>query len=278
LKLLEMHLHLRYYDYHRTMMHPSVWNAFVAVMRQGWLDACASEPSPSIAELVEAWQLFYRLMLPLAVDTRRFDLTHSTAAAFCGLPCVVAKLRRGTPYLLTEHSVYLRNQYLNLADASGSLFVRWSLGRLTRTIVDVNYAFADQISPVCEDNARWERWRGVDSDRIRVIYNGADPRTFGPGPRERHDQPTVVSVGTISPHKGQLDLIEAAALVRRAVPGVRFRFHGAVADQAYYRRCQDLVHALGLGDMVTFEDTGNPAPALQQADVVALSSVSAAFP
>ena len=30
LKLLEMHLHLRYYDYQRTMTHPAVWDTFVA--------------------------------------------------------------------------------------------------------------------------------------------------------------------------------------------------------------------------------------------------------
>ena len=278
LKLLEMHLHLRYYDYHRTMTHPAVWDTFVAEMQQGWRDARPSDPLPSLAELIEAWRMFYRFMLPLAVDVRRFDLTHSTAAGFCGLPCIVAKLRRGTPYLLTEHSVYLRAQYLNLAESTTSVFVRWCVSRLVATIVDVNYAFADQISPVCTDNARWEQWRGVDRERIRVIYNGADPQTFSPALRENDGGPTVVSVGSISPLKGQFDLIEAAALLRRAVPGVQFRFCGSVTDEAYHRRCRELVNALGLHDTVTFEDTDDPSSALRHANVVALASVSDAFP
>jgi len=278
LKLLEMHLHLRYYDYQRTMTHPAVWDTFVAVTQQGWRDAHPSDPLPSLAELIEAWRMCYRLMLPLAVDVRRFDLTHSTAAGFCGLPCIVAKLRRCTPYLLTEHSVYLRTQYLNLADSTTSTFVRWCVCRLVATIVDVNYAFADQVSPVCKDNARWEQWRGVDRERIQVIYNGADPGTFSPGLRDNNGCPTVVSVGPISPLKGQLDLIEAAALLRRAVPGVRFRFYGSVSDEAYHRRCRELVNALGLRDTVTFEDTDDASSVLRHADVVALPSVSDAFP
>ena len=278
LKLLEMHLHLRYYDYHRTMTHAAVWDTFTAVMHEAWRDTHPADPSPTLAELIEAWRSFYRLMLPLAVDVRRFDLTHSTAAGFCGLPCIVAKLRRCTPYLLTEHSVYLRAQYLKLADSSPSAFVRWCLCRLVNTIVDVNYAFADQVSPVCQDNARWEQWRGVEAERITVIYNGADPTKFGSGLREKHACPTVVSVGTISPLKGQFDLIEAAALLRRAVPGVQFGFYGSVGDEAYFRRCTELVHALGLQDTVTFGNVDDPSSVLQQADVVALASVSDAFP
>ena len=74
-------------------------------------------------------------MLPLALDTPRVDITHSAAAAFCGLPCVIAKLRWNTPYLLTEHGVYLREQYLNIGRSTKSPFVRWFLFRLVNMVV-----------------------------------------------------------------------------------------------------------------------------------------------
>src|SRR4029079_6767906 len=108
------------------------------------------------------WRTLYRLLLPLAIDVPHVDVTHSSAAAFCSLPCVMAKLRDGTPFLLTEHGVYLREQYLHLDRNARSPFSRWFLSRLTTAIVDLSYAFADQISPVCEYNTRWERWRNVD--------------------------------------------------------------------------------------------------------------------
>jgi hypothetical protein len=88
--LLQMHLHLRYYDYDCTHTHPAVWNTFVAVMQQEWHGAYPLEPSPTVAELADAWQWLYRLMLPLAIDLPEFDLTHCSAPAFCGLPCIMA--------------------------------------------------------------------------------------------------------------------------------------------------------------------------------------------
>src|SRR5205814_6695445 len=113
---------------------------FVGVMQNAWREAFPQDSAPSVAELVEASTLLHRLMLPLAVDVPRVDLTHSAAAAFCGLPCIMSKLRWQTPYLLTEHGVYLREQYLNLGRGVKSLFVRWFLFRLMNTISDVNYA------------------------------------------------------------------------------------------------------------------------------------------
>ena len=277
LTLLQLHQHLRHYDYYRTQMHPAVWETFVAITVRAWRSVYALEPSPSIAELVEAWRLLHRLLLPLAIEVPKVDLTHSSAAAFCGLPCIMAKLRRQTPFLLTEHGVHLRDQYL--ASTSASPFVRWFFLRLVNTMVDVNYAFADQISPVCQYNMRWETWRGVEPGRLRLIYNGVDPDQFRPAARTDHGRPTVVNLGGIGPLKGQLDLIEAAALVRRNMPDVQFRLCGSPADNTYFVHCQELVRALGLQDTVVFPGKViDPASVLQQADVVALASLSEAFP
>jgi glycosyltransferase involved in cell wall biosynthesis len=279
LTLLQMHLHLRYYDYACTQAYPAVWSTFVRVMQEEWRGAYPLEPSPTFAELAGAWRQVHRLLMPLSIDLPRYDVTHSAAAAFCGLPCIMARLRHHTPYLLTEHGVYLRERYLDLERETKSLFVRWFLSRLINAVVDVNYAFADQISPVCKYNTRWEQWRGVDSARIRIIYNGADPRQYRPAPRAADARPTVVSIGQIAPLKGQADLIEAAALVRRAVPNVEFRFYGAAGDEEYYRQCRDLAVALGLQDTVVFAGIAEDLPsALQQAHVVALSSVSDGLP
>jgi len=279
LVLLRMHQFLRRFDYHRVQTHRLVWDAFVRIARGGWHARFPDERTPSLAELGEAWRLLYRLMLPLGVDVPRTDLAHSAAAAFCGLPCIMAKLRFGIPYLLTEHGVYLREQYLNLGRAVKSTFVRWFMCELINAIADVNYAMADQVSPVCRYNTRWERWRGVDEQRIRVIYNGVDPEKFAPAPRPPNARPTVASVGLIFPLKGQKDLIEAAALVRNQVPDVEFRLYGAPSDREYYDECRARVAALGLDGHVTFAGTTHePWSVMQQADVVAFASVSEAFP
>lgn len=192
-----------------------------------------------------------------------------------------APCRWGTPYLLTEHGVYVREQYLNVSRSIRSTFVRWFLLRVISSIADLNYAFADQVSPVCRYNTRWERWRGVQHGRIRVIYNGVDPVRFSPGsePRPPGTRPVVVNVGLIFPLKGQLDLIEAAALVRRDVPDVEVRLYGSPSDVEYDAQCRARVRELDLEGTVVFAgSTKEPWQVYRNADVVAVASISEAFP
>jgi glycosyltransferase involved in cell wall biosynthesis len=277
--LLQLHDRLLQLDYHRVHTHRSLWEVFKGITREAWQQRFPDAPAPSVEEVRDGWRLLYRLLLPLAVEVPRVEITHSAAAAFCGLPCIVAKLKWGTPYLLTEHGVYLREQYLNLGASAKSPFVRWFLFCVMNMIVDVNYAHADQVSPVCHYNTRWERWRHVEPARIRVIYNGVDPVKFSPAPRDPNPRPTVVNVGLIFPLKGQIDLIEAAARVRQQVPDVHFKLYGSASDEDYFAACRDRVAALDLQHHVTFAGTTTePWLVFREADVVALASISEAFP
>jgi glycosyltransferase involved in cell wall biosynthesis len=113
-----------------------------------------------------------------------------------------------------------------------------------------------------------------------VIYNGVDPVTFSPPvSREPNARPTVVSVGLIFPLKGQIDLIDAAALVRGTVPDVEFRIYGSASDEQYFSDCQSRVREHGLERHVVFAGSTTEAwTVLRNADVVALPSISEAFP
>ena len=276
-----LHEHFTRYDYQRTMTDRAVWDAFVQVATDAWAREDPPTGAPSLGELAEAWRLVYRLLTVLAAPIPRTDLTHAAAAAFCGLPCVIAKRRWGTPYLLTEHGVYLREQYLNLSRSIRSFFVRWFLLRMMSAVADLNYAFVDQLLPVCRYNTRWERWRGVEPSRIRVIYNGVDPVRFSPAVETsaRCDRPLVVNVGLIFPLKGQLDLIEATALVRRAVPDLLVRLYGSPSDREYYARCQARLRELGLDGTAMFAgSTNEPWEVYRRADLVVVASISEAFP
>jgi polysaccharide biosynthesis protein PelF len=277
--LLALHNYFQKFDYQRTMKAKAVWSCFQAIVQAAWRSHTGSEDTPSLAEITEALRLLYRFLSVLHYPVPETDLTHSSAAGFCGLPCILAKLQRGTPYLLTEHGVYLREQYLNLRRNIPSAFVRWFLFQLVKAVVAANYHFADQISPVCSYNTRWERWRGVPSEKIQVIYNGVNPERFRPMDCERGTRPVIVNMGLIFPLKGQLDLIEAAARVRAEVPNVLVRLYGSASDDDYFRQCREKVTALGLEQTVSFcGSTSNPCKAYCEADVVAFASVSEAFP
>ena len=276
--LLGIYEYFQQYDYHLTMTSACVWSTFRHLVSVCW-EQNYSYTSPSTAEITEAMRLLYRFLIPIHYPVPASDLTHSSAAAFCGLPGVIAKLLWGTPYLLTEHGVNIREQYLNLNNSIQSFFVRQFLYRFMGTIVKINYHFADQISPVCEYNSRWEKWWGVPPEKIKVIYNGADPDKFHPTPPVERERPLVVNIGLIFPLKGQLDLIEAAAIVREKIPNVEFRFYGKPSDEAYFAQCQKRVTKYHLEETIVFAGfTSEPWRAYSEADVVAMASISEGFP
>jgi glycosyltransferase involved in cell wall biosynthesis len=277
--LVELHEFVMAHDMTKAFFARTTWELFDGCVRELHRADAPAGDVVTAAEVAEALQLMYRLLLVLAVPLPQLDLTHSSAAAFCGLPCIVARRSAGIPYLLTEHGIYVREQYLNLRRIIKSPFVRWFMYRLSGAVAALNYHVADQISPVCSYNARWETWAGAAPERIRVIYNGVDPQRFQPALEPADGPPTIVNVGLIYPLKGQLGLIEAAALIRERLPDVRVLLYGSVTDDEYYRTCRARVEQLDLGGTVTFAgSTAEPWTVYQRATVVAMPSVSEAFP
>jgi len=275
--LYGMYRYFRTFDYNTTFKSKLVWEAFgEAVLAQG--AAGEDGDQPSLFELTEALRWLYRFLIPLNADPPRVDLTHSTAAAFCGLPCVVAKLRDRTPFLLTEHGVYIREQYLSVSRMKTSAAAKAFLLNLIVTIARVNYEFADQISPVCHYNKRWELAHGAPEHKLKVIHNGVDPELFTPG-ESSGDERLVVSAARIDPLKDLETLLRAARRVTDAEPDIRFVVYGGVSDPDYHQRCLALRADLGLETSFQFQGhSRSPWEAYNQGAVVALSSISEAFP
>ena len=176
--LLDLQRYFQHYDYARTMNSLDAWDVLQHAVHASWECRPAAAEDPTLAEVKEAYRLLYHLLMVLHFPIPEADITHSSSAGFCGLPCILAKLVHGTPYLLTEHGVYLREQYLNLRRQMKSVFVRWFLCRLVENVVELNYFFADQISPVCAFNSRWEEHLGVPRERIKVMFNGVGSRAI----------------------------------------------------------------------------------------------------
>jgi glycosyltransferase involved in cell wall biosynthesis len=277
--LVSLHFYFRTHDYQVTMNSATAWSVFVHAARATYENRPAATERPSFGEVKQAFRLLYHLLTVLHTKVPQVDLVHSSAAAFCGIPCILSKLMRGTPYLLTEHGVYLREQYLNLRSQIQSFFVRWFLYRLCGALARLSYQLADQISPVCAYNARWEKKLSADPQHIRVIFNGVDPGTFQrcvPAPKSR---PRISTVGLIYPLKGQSDLIRATALIKRELPEVEVLIYGASTDADYYGQCQSLVAEKQLENNVTFAGiTKEPWRVYSEADIVVLPSISEGFP
>lgn len=283
--LVEMEDYFARCDYGETMKSRAVWDAFAATMQEysvriaGALPPAASEYQlPTIFDLTESLRWLFRFLIVLTVRAPRVSVTHSTAAAFCGLPCITAKLRHGTPMIVTEHGVYLREQNLFLSRFRRLFFCKQFLLNLITAVVRANYFFADVVAPVCHYNTRWELAHGTPQHKIRVIYNGVDADLYAPA-RKRDAGLHVVATARIDPLKDVETFLRVAARVRETHRDVRFTIYGSVADDAYYARCVALRRELGLDDAVTMgAATGDVVTAYREADVVLLTSISEAFP
>ncbi|MGN6182529.1 MAG: GT4 family glycosyltransferase PelF [Thermoanaerobaculia bacterium] len=283
--LVAMEDYFRAHDYNDTFKSAATWRAFRAEMEA--FSARSREPLPgpehrlpSLFDLTECLRWLYRFLIVLNARPPRVSVTHATAAAFCGIPCITAKVRHGTPMILTEHGVYLREQYLFLSRFRRLFFCKQFLLNLITAIVRANYHFADVIAPVCHYNTRWEVAHGAPQSKIRVIYNGVDPEVWIPAPTESPiSAPHIVATARIDPLKDIETFLRVAARVRETHRDARFTIYGTVADDAYYKRVLALRAHLKLDDVVTMGLPANDVvAALHSADVVLLTSISEAFP
>ena len=267
------------YDYKLCFKSPLTWAAYKDMLLQAAEDPAYGFAQPDIYCLIQSLGWIYRFFNIINTPVPKTTVTHSSAAAFCGLPCIISKLKYGTPFLLTEHGVYLREQYLSLSKRGYPSFLNTFLIRMIHSVVGINYAFADQISPVCAYNARWEREFSDRHERIQVIYNGVDHDVFLRAQSVPHAEPTVVTMARIDPIKDITSLLRAAVIVKEKIPQVRFLIYGSVSVPEYYERCLALQAELGLKDTVTFcGHTTDVVKAYESGDIVVQSSISEAFP
>jgi glycosyltransferase involved in cell wall biosynthesis len=131
--------------------------------------------------------------------------------------------------------------------------------KLVSALADVVCANAEAVARLCIAE------EGCTPDRVVVVRNGIDLRRFdelsaqapaGPIPE---GGPLVAVVANLWPVKDHRTLVEAAALVRRHVPDVRFALVGDGPERAYLER---RVGELGLRGAVHFLGTRYDVPAI----------------
>jgi glycosyltransferase involved in cell wall biosynthesis len=268
-------------DVRRAFRSGRGWNGFLAALADVLAERIPEAGTPPALDLVEAAQLYqtlYWVARTAAEPTPETDLLHVTAAGWSAIPAVVHKALHGTPMVLTEHGVYLREAYLGQVRSGDSPGARFVATRLARGLTRSAYAGADVVCPVTDANAYWEMGLGIGAERIVVLYNGLrQPGEPTPPPRTR----TVVSVGRIDPLKDIHTLLRVAAETVRLMPDATFRHYGSVSpgEEAYGRSCLALHERLGLGDRFEFMGrTTDPNGAVRDADVVLMTSISEGLP
>ncbi len=257
------------------------WASFLDGLQAVLAERVAEAGSPPEVDLVEAatlYQTLYWVARTAAAPTPPTDVLHVTAAGWAIIPALVHKALHGTPIVLTEHGVYVREAYLAAARSGASPGSRFFATRLARGLARSAYSYADVVSPVTDANAYWEEGLGIDPDKIHVLYNGlSQPPTPSPPPGTL----TVVSVGRIDPLKDVHTMLRVAEETLRYVPNAQFLHYGPVTDgeEAYGSSCLTLHEQLGLGDRFRFMGrTSDPNGVVRDADVVLMTSISEGLP
>jgi glycosyltransferase involved in cell wall biosynthesis len=232
---------------------------------------------PSVYDAVTVTGLLEHTLRPLFRPAVKADVTHAVTNGLAVLIGLAAKWTYGTPLILTEHGVYLRERYLEYATAGYSWPVKALMLNFMRRLCTEGYRAADLITPGNRYNQRWELRCGAEPENLQTVYNGVDPAHFPPaGPEPA--LPTITWAGRIDQIKDLETLLRAFALVRKQIPEARLRMFGG-GNAAYQARCERLLDGLGLTGAASFEGrVGNILDAYASGHVVALSSISEGFP
>lgn len=270
------------YDYVVSVKSRYAWDAYKSKVEEMSSDPDNNIPNPGSYAIVYSMGWLYRFFSVLCTPLPDVDIVHATASAFCSIPGIILKEKYNTPFLLTEHGVYLREQYLFLAKRGYSSFLNMFLIRMIRSVVETGYYYADQVSPVCNYNTRWERRFGVSGEKISVIYNGVEPEKYLSTviSEELGDKPiNVVTLARIDPIKDIKGLIEAAEIVIKKHPKTTFEVFGTIAVKDYFDECVALIKEKGMQKKFFLKGhTDDVVAAYGRGDLIALSSISEAFP
>ncbi|MET7900103.1 DUF3492 domain-containing protein [Streptomyces sp. NPDC005355] len=265
-----------------------------------------------VTDLLAVTEALERALRPLSLDwyggdgsdpgLSAVDLCHAASGGTAALPGLLAKRSFGTPLLVTEYGVRLREHYRQSAAGAGATGpVRTLLARFQGLLAAEAYAQAALITPGNTHARRWQERCGADRERLRTVYPGMDAARFaevGEGAAAGGDDRTLVWVGRIEPPKDVIALLHAFAEVRRWQPDARLRIIEtrratdpdtdgypdhcrALAEHLFPDEAAD-VHTAG-DNPVSFERLGDPeVPSLPEAyaagGVVVLSSVVEGFP
>ncbi len=253
------------------------------VMRKMQLDDRSAAVAPTevtVADACLALDLIERQLRPLFEPPPVVDLCHATSNGLAILPGLGAYWTYGTPLIISEHGIYLRERYLSINAFTYSRPVRSILLSFFKHLTWAGYQVAKAMAPGSEYNVLWLEANGCDPSRIRPIYNGVDAQNFIRSSSEP-DVPTLAWLGRIDPLKDVETLLYTFAKVREVKPETRLRIFGTASkeNRGYLKICEDLAEELQLGDSVTFEGhVESVLDAYHAGDVVLLTSISEGFP
>jgi glycosyltransferase involved in cell wall biosynthesis len=220
---------------------------------------------------------------------------HAVTTGYAGLLGAILQQRTGRPLILTEHGIYTKERKIELEsrflrDAPDGLVETSGVGmeyyhetwlRMFEGIGRLTYLASRPIISLYEQNRQRQIRDGADAERTMIIPNGVDISRFEPL-RARHPEQTPMVLGLIGrivPIKDIKTFIRTVGILAQRLPEVQGWLIGPEEeDPTYVDECKALVHSLGLQDRIRFMGFQKVEDILPQMGLMALTSISEAFP
>jgi glycosyltransferase involved in cell wall biosynthesis len=278
--LFDMWRFFQKHDYKKVMKSRLVWKAFC--YHVSGIISSEQNNEATLHDLTVGMRWIYRFLMPLSIDVPKADISHLTISGFPVIPALVLKYKYGTPMIVTEHGVFIRERLIAINTSEYSFFLKKMLIKFSECITELVYYKADKILSVNKFNISWEKLYGANPNKIEIIYNGIDHQLFVPAPKPKHLEgvPTVVAAARIFELKDILTMIRSCDVARRQIPNVKFLVYGdnnAVPE--YTAECERLIDELGVRDnFVLAGYHSSPHTLFCEGDISILTSISEGFP
>jgi glycosyltransferase involved in cell wall biosynthesis len=268
------------HDYKKVMKSRMVWKAFCYHVSE---HISAEENSEAtLYDLTVGMRWIYRFLLPLSIDVPKADISHLTLSGFPVIPALVLKYKYGTPMIVTEHGVFIRERLIAINTSEYSFFLKKMLIKFSECITELVYYKADKILSVNKFNISWEKLYGANPNKIEIIYNGIDHQLFVPAPKPQHLEgiPTVVAAARIFELKDIITMIRSCGVAKETIPNIKYLVYGdKTAVPEYTAACEALIDELGLREnFILAGYHSSPHSLFCEGDISILTSISEGFP
>ncbi|WP_243694634.1 GT4 family glycosyltransferase PelF [Flavobacterium psychrotolerans] len=278
--IFDMWFFFQNHDYKKTMKSVEVWKSFYKTVSK--VIVRDNHYGATLYDFTVGMRWIYRFLIPISIDVPKVDISHLTLSGFPVIPALVLKYKYGTPIIVTEHGVFIRERLIAINSSEYSFFLKNLLIKFSECITKLVYYKSDLILSVNKFNISWEKKYGANPNKIEVIYNGIDPDLFAPSGKPAHLEgvPTVVAAARIFELKDIITMIRSCEVVKNTIPNVKFLVYGDnTAVPEYTKECLNLIKELGLENNFSLAGYHNkPHQLFCEGDVSILTSISEGFP
>lgn len=140
--------------------------------------------------------------------------------------------------------------------------------------------FADWIVPNSFSQAHFiEKEYPRLANKIKTITNFVDTTAFSPRVLNEKDNRIILTAARITPQKNIIKYIEAISRVITLYPNIVVKWYGSVANEAYYKECQNKIKELHLENSFFFEPpTSSIVDVYRTGSVFCLPSLFEGYP